>query len=307
MLNGWRRSWPATLCLLGCHFGMPGASPEARVDRPPLVGIAHIALKTDDLAKAEAFYGHVLGFGIERGSNPAWLRAWVNEHQYIEVQPRLGSPTADRLDHLAFETTSLTRLREYLASRGVKAEPVPTSPGIELTPALALRDPEGHSLQFVEYDPGTAHAHARLSQTQVSDRIIHAGVMVKDRTPADRFYGDILGFRLTWQGGMTDDRTDWVDMRVPEGPDWLEYMLNVRSPSPRLLGVMHHFALGVPDIREAYRVVTLRGYHAETPQVGRDGKWQLNLYDPNGTRAELMEPRPVRPPCCSPMHGLDGQ
>jgi catechol 2,3-dioxygenase-like lactoylglutathione lyase family enzyme len=307
MPNGWRHSWAATLCLLGCHLGVRGASLEAPVDRPPIIGIAHVALKTDDLAKAEAFYGHVLGFGIERGSNPAWLRAWVNEHQYIEVQPRLESPTADRLDHLAFETTSLARLREYLASRGVEAEPVPTSPGIELTPALALRDPEGHSIQFVEYEAGTVRGHAYHSHSQISDRIIHAGVTVKDRTAADRFYGDILGFRLTWQGGMTDDRTDWVDMRVPQGPDWLEYMLNVRNPSPRLLGVMHHFALGVPDIREAYRVVTQRGYQAEPPQIGRDGKWQLNLYDPNGTRAELMEPRPVRTPCCSPMRSLDGQ
>jgi len=27
----------------------------------------------------------------------------------------------------------------------------------------------------------------------------------------------------------------------------------------------------------------------------------LNLYDPNLTRAELMEPKPVEPPCCSVM------
>jgi hypothetical protein len=26
----------------------------------------------------------------------------------------------------------------------------------------------------------------------------------------------------------------------------------------------------------------------------------LNLYDPNLTRAELMEPAPVQTPCCSP-------
>jgi hypothetical protein len=39
----------------------------------------------------------------------------------------------------------------------------------------------------------------------------------------------------------------------------------------------------------------------EKPEIGRDGKWQLNLYDPNFTRVELMEPKPVRKPCCSPM------
>jgi hypothetical protein len=65
--------------------------------------------------------------------------------------------------------------------------------------------------------------------------------------------------------------------------------------------VLHHLALGVPDIQTGYRTVVERGYSAEKPKIGRDGKWQLNLYDPNGTRAELMEPKPVEKPCCSPM------
>jgi hypothetical protein len=39
------------------------------------------------------------------------------------------------------------------------------------------------------------------------------------------------------------------------------------------------------------------------PQIGRDGKWQLNLYDPDGTRVELMEFAPVEKPCCSEYTG----
>ena len=49
---------------------------------------------------------------------------------------------------------------------------------------------------------------------------------------------------------MKDDRTDWVDMRVPEGRDWLEYMMNVKNPTPRTLGVMNHMALGVPSMAD---------------------------------------------------------
>jgi len=127
------------------------------------------------------------------------------------------------------------------------------------------------------------------------------GVTIHDRAAADRFYKDILGFRVMWYGGMKDDRTDWVDMRVPEGTDWLEYMLNVNNPSPKTLGVMHHVALGVTSVQEAFKTVTERGYKAEPPKIGRDGKWQLNLYDPNLTRVEIMEFKPVQTPCCSPM------
>ena len=41
----------------------------------------------------------------------------------------------------------------------------------------------------------------------------------------------------------------------------------------------------------------------EKEQIGRDGKWQLNLYDPDGTRVELMEFTPVQTPCCSSYTG----
>ncbi|MFL6414624.1 MAG: VOC family protein [Bryobacteraceae bacterium] len=90
---------------------------------------------------------------------------------------------------------------------------------------------------------------------------------------------------------------------MPEGSDWLEYMLNVNNPTPKTRGVMHHLALGVPDIHAASKIVSERGYTAPQPEkIGVDGKWQLNMYDPNLTRVELMEFKPVQKPCCSPMH-----
>ena len=39
----------------------------------------------------------------------------------------------------------------------------------------------------------------------------------------------------------------------------------------------------------------------QPPKIGRDGKWQLNLYDPDLTRVEMMEFKPAQTPCCSPM------
>jgi catechol 2,3-dioxygenase-like lactoylglutathione lyase family enzyme len=131
--------------------------------------------------------------------------------------------------------------------------------------------------------------------------MIHVGVTVKDQAAADSFYKDILGFTERWHGGMKDDSTDWVMMRVPEGTDWLEYMLNVHDPDPRMLGIMHHLALGVPSVQDADAIVIQRGLNPSQPKIGRDGKWQLNLYDPNLTRVELMEPKPVQTPCCSPI------
>jgi hypothetical protein len=34
------------------------------------------------------------------------------------------------------------------------------------------------------------------------------------------------------------------------------------------------------------------------PTMGLDGKWRTNLYNPDGTRAELIEFKPVTKPSC---------
>jgi catechol 2,3-dioxygenase-like lactoylglutathione lyase family enzyme len=281
----------------------------ATVQRPPILGVAHIGLKTDDLAKARQFYGRDLGyqepFTVDKPSGGLMLTYFkVNDHQYIEVFPDLKSPAEDRLSHIAFETTNARQLRDYLASKGVKV-PAALKPGLDGNLSFMIKDADGHNVEFVQYMPESLHSRnfgKFLPDTRISKRIIHVGITVRDESAANHLYRDILGFRATWHGGMQDDRTDWVDMRVPEGTDWLEYMLNVHDPTPKRLGVMHHLALGVPDIKEAYKTIDARGYKAEQPKIGRDGKWQLNLYDPNLTRAELMEPKPVQTPCCSPMN-----
>ena len=93
---------------------------------------------------------------------------------------------------------------------------------------------------------------------------------------------------------MKDTDTDWVAMQVPDGTDWLEYMLNVSPTADKqTLGVMNHVSLGVKDIKVAE--ASLHASRAkmradDSPKIGRDGKWQYNLlYDPDDTRVELME------------------
>jgi catechol 2,3-dioxygenase-like lactoylglutathione lyase family enzyme len=286
-----------------CALAQSGA-----VKRPAIVGVAHIGLKTNDLAAARNFYGRELGFEepftLDKPSGDLMLTYFkVNDRQYIEVFPELKSDSEDRLSHIAFETTNAQQLRDYLASRGVKV-PAALHPGRDGNLSFMIQDPDAHNVEFVQYMPGSLHSQnfgKFLPDTRVSEHMIHVGVTVADRDAADRFYKDILGFGEMWHGGMKDDRTDWVDMRVPEGTDWLEYMLNVHNPSPRTLGVMHHLALGVTSVEAGYKILAKRGMQIEQPKIGRDGKWQLNLYDPNLTRCELMEPTPVRTPCCSPM------
>lgn len=277
--------------------------------RPPIIGVAHIGLKTDNLAASREFYGKELGFQepftVDNPSGGLMLTYFkVNDHQYIEVFPNLKSPTDIQLSHIAFETTDIQQLRDYLAQHEVKV-PAALKAGLDGNISFMIPDPDGHMVEFVQYMPGSLHTRnfgKFLPEARVSNRMIHVGVTVQDRAAADKFYREILGFKETWHGGMKDSQTDWVDMRVPDGTDWLEYMLNAKDPTPRRLGVLNHLALGVPSVAAGYEQVKQRGLNPEKPpQIGRDGKWQLNLYDPNFTRTELMEPKPVQTPCCSPI------
>ena len=292
----------------GPDEGKSAAGSEA-VKRPPIVGVAHIGLNTDNMDAARNFYTGMLGFqepfSLDKPGGGGLLLTYfkVNDHQFVEVFPELKEPKQDRLNHIAFETTDAEQLRAYLASKGVTV-PEKLEPMLDGNRGFEIHDPDGHLVEFVQLLPGSLHSQdfgKHLPDTRISNRIIHVGVTVKDRAVADRFYRDILGFKDIWHGGMKDDRVDWVDMRVPEGTDWLEYMLNVKNPDVRLLGVMHHMALGVPSVKAGYEIVQKRGFAGEPPKIGRDGKWQLNLYDPNQTRVELMEPKPVQTPCCSPI------
>jgi catechol 2,3-dioxygenase-like lactoylglutathione lyase family enzyme len=133
--------------------------------------------------------------------------------------------------------------------------------------------------------------------------MIHAGFLVYDQAAEDHFYREILGFRPYWHGGMKDTETDWLSLQVPDGTDWLEYMLNQpQHPDLELTGVMNHISYGVADMKKAQALIESHGWKehgGEHSQMGKDGKWQLNVFDPDLVRIELMEFKPAQKPCCS--------
>jgi catechol 2,3-dioxygenase-like lactoylglutathione lyase family enzyme len=271
-------------------------------------GIAEVKLRSDAFAATRRFYKQVLGydevFDLRGPGGVVKTSVFkVNDRQYIEISHGQNQPEEDLQLRIAFQTTNAAALRQYLAHRKT-----PDLGRVHRTPAgnlgFTVRDPEGHPIEFVQYAPGSlmgGYFGKDMPSRRISTKIIHAGFIVQNRGDEDQFFRDDLRFHLMWYGGMTDQTIDWVDMRVPGGANWIEYMLRVRSPSLHALGVMYHFSLGVPSVAEAYKVGVERGYRGAKPQIGRDGKWQLNFYDPDGTRVELMEPKPVRTPCCSPM------
>jgi catechol 2,3-dioxygenase-like lactoylglutathione lyase family enzyme len=277
-------------------------------DRPKITGIANIAVKVDNLDEARKFYSGVVGmaeaFETRDPAVAGPLACFkVNDRQFVEVSPTLKDENEDRLIRIGFETLDARKLRDYLAGKGVQT-PAKVAKDANGNLSFTVKDPDGHTVQFVQYVNGSVHrrdAGKHLSPTRVSDHMLHVGVRVVDAARADAFYKDILGFRLQWKGGPADDRFEWISMMVPDGHDWLEYMVRPNQPTPRQLGVLHHYALGTLDIDKVHKTVVERGYTPpQPPNIARDGRWLLQLYDKNFTRTEMMIRKPVRTPCCSP-------
>ncbi len=311
----WGTALAAALLILPCVSqanNSPVASPT--VQRPPIVGVAWISLRTADLEATRKFYTGYLGLeempGVKYETDGGLTRAVfkINDHQFVQVLPELKDPKQNRLIDIAFETTSAEQLRAYLAAKDVKVPDQIESSSSRIgglsTRSFTITDAEGHLIKFVEFASGKAKVRAADQSTpdnRVSIHMIHTGFIVHDRPAEDHLFKDVLGFTETWHGGMTDDKVSWIDMRLPNGKDWLEYMMDYDDSDVRISGIMNHLALGVPSVKDGYDTVVKRGMNPEKPKIGRDGKWQLNLYSPDLTRVELMEPKPVETPCCSPM------
>ena len=275
---------------------------QTPVQRPHILGIDHVAFYTTQPDGVKKLYADVLGLTSAPPVEPGSTMRFLVGKQWVGFSPAPDPNSTDRMDHVALLTDNITALRKYLTAQGIKVPQIQGQSDHSLF--FMVSDPEGHRIEFVERDKNDA---APPSTAGVSRHMIHAGFLVYKREASDHFYHDILGFRPYWHGGMTDDKTEWISTQVPDGTDWIEFMVNQPQPADlRLTGVMNHISLGVPDIKKAQATLESHGWKArgdEKAQLGKDGKWQLNLYDPDLVRVELMEFKPVQKPCCSEFTG----
>lgn len=292
--------------------------------RPAILGISNMGVYATDPSAAEHFY--IQQLGLKKAADPFHANGtlyYVNQEQFIEVLPLPADAGINRLDHVGYIARSASALRLYLKAKGVTV-PDAVEHASDGSAWFEVKDPEGNTVEFVQPPAkiaamAPAALYSITGASPIGHRIIHVGFSVNSREKEDTFYKAILGFNPYWYGGMHGDRTDWVSQQVPNGHDWLEYMLSVGSNAAPAhddlaqfastvknaqgqLGVLDHFSLGVVNMEKAVTTLSsedrLGGTDAR-PQMGKDGKWQFNLFDPDKTRVELMEFTAVEKPCCS--------
>jgi catechol 2,3-dioxygenase-like lactoylglutathione lyase family enzyme/predicted enzyme related to lactoylglutathione lyase len=263
--------------------------------RPAITGLAFVRVYSSDAGASAKFYGEVLGY--DHAGQSGLGRYAVNDAQWVEVVAMPAPAPQAKVAAIGFTTRDVRALEKYIKAEGVPiVEPLQGG-------RFGVHDPEGRLVIFVQQ----AAVQGKLSPRAGSHRIIHTGFTVKDRDVEDKFYKQLLGFKPYWYGGRKDRQLDYVSMQVPEGTDWVEYML---GPEPQMdahqLGSANHMSLGVAHIEDA--IVALKkngceGADCTNTHVGRNGTMQLNVFDPDLTRVEYMEFDPVEEPCCSPFTG----
>jgi catechol 2,3-dioxygenase-like lactoylglutathione lyase family enzyme len=270
--------------------------------RPRITGIDHVAFYTTNPDGVKKLYSDILGLTAAAPIESGETTRYMSGKQWVGYSAAPDPKATDRMDHIAFTTDNIAGLRRYLTQKGLKPGQIQGRSDHSLS--FAVDDPEGHHVEFVERAKDES---APAEPNAVSRRMIHAGFLVYNRAAADHFYRELLGFRPYWHGGMKDNETDWVSLQVPDGTDWLEYMLNVKPGADlHTTGVMNHISIGVADMKAAQAKLEAHGWKPhgdEHSQMGKDGKWQLNVFDPDQTRVELMEFTPKEKPCCSEFQG----
>ena len=279
------------IVLLIASFAFAKDTKETR--RPPITGIAFVRVYAQNPAKSRTFYTKELMLPETKCPEKDCSRYQVGKQQWVDVVK--ATSDQDGIQVFGFRTTDAKALLKYLAEHDQKVpnSVTKTKDGLQ----FELDDPEGRRFVFIQPTSDSDQ------QGAISHRMIHVGFIVHNRADEDPLFIDLLGFRPYWHGGMKDDRTDWVSLQVPDGTDWLEYMLNIpANASHRLVGVENHFSLGVVEMDPTEAALMKTGWQPnkdEHKQLGRDGKKQLNVFDPDDVRVEFMNFSPSEKPCCS--------
>ncbi|MBO4537172.1 MAG: DUF1080 domain-containing protein [Bacteroidales bacterium] len=272
---------------------------DKAVPRPKILAVAHAAFFTSDYEQTCRLYGDFFGYEhpstIYTQNGDVNLTIFkINDYQYVEIfkEREAGAP---RMYHYAVLTDDAEGMRLYLQSKGVTV-PDKTPKGRVGNYNYFIKDPNGVICEIVQYGEDgemAANYGLHMPQTRISAHMSHVGFQCPDLDKALAFYQGILGFKEVWRGGPDPEKVKWVHLQVPEGEDTVELMLYEEEPSLAQKGSMNHICLEVDDVNQAKSVLDGRAYPSgckspTPPKFGFNKKAQINYYDPDQTRIEVM-------------------
>ena len=153
---------------------------------PPIHGLAHIAIRVNDIAASRAFYeklGFQQAFDMEKNGTVTQSFIKVNDRQFIELYPKTDAAPTIGFLHLCFDGEDLAALHDFDVAQGLPPTAVRKAGAGNLL--FTLRGPEDQNIEYTQYMPGSLH---------FEDRGKHLGTEATPRI-ADNFYAVVLGFK----------------------------------------------------------------------------------------------------------------
>jgi catechol 2,3-dioxygenase-like lactoylglutathione lyase family enzyme len=290
----------------GSAFGQSGrggrqgaAQTPPSLEELPVMGIANVTFKVVDLNKARAYYNGILGFAEafdlkDRSGKVTSAYFKVNDDQYIEITPTLKSGELNREERVVFQSVDIEKLHALYEARGLNPSQIQNGP--DGNPVFRVVSPEGNNLDFLQYAEGSEQGKARgkfLSPDRVSTHLWHVGVMTRDSATARPFYREKLGFTNLRFG----TRGDYLeipgrDSNTETKPALTDTPATHAQYESEQWGAVNHIGIEVEDMRAARDLLQKRGGFDDLrvrAHVGNNRHWLMFLFDPAGTRTEIME------------------
>jgi catechol 2,3-dioxygenase-like lactoylglutathione lyase family enzyme len=266
------------IALLLSPFAVSAQTPVS----PPIHGLAHIAIRVNDIATSRAFYeklGYEQAFAFDKNGVVTQSFMKVNDRQFIELYPKLASsetaPSTGFL-HLCFDGDDLQALHDFDIAQGLTPISIRKAGAGNLL--FTLKGPEAQNIEYTQYMPGSLHFEDRgkhLGAHRIADNFFAVGLGMQDVPAASSYYITKLGFS-TAPGSKTL-------LLIPGSKDAgtggkIATQQILLQP---LAGAASRIFLYVPNLKKAAAELKQQGL------TGTPGKHTLTVTDPDGNALVL--------------------
>ena len=249
------------------------------MEAPRVNGIRGIELEVRDLPASVGFYSDIWGLteaGRQNGS--VYMRSTGPEHHVLTLHaaPRSGLKAVDLA---AADKATVDALHQKALGYGTKVESAPHELPVAAGGGygFSVQTPDGVSISI---SAGVAQHASRIDDKKKPNKFSHAVLRASEPDTMDRFFIDLLGFKLSDKNGHIDF------LRC--SPDHHSIAIgHAKGPG------LHHMAFELPDLEGLLYAVgraKRAGYPIEWG-VGRHAGPGENVFcmfvEPNGFAAEL--------------------
>jgi catechol 2,3-dioxygenase-like lactoylglutathione lyase family enzyme len=276
--------------------------PSAAATDLPILGLAGIAFRVSDLDKARAYYNGVLGlpvaFTVKDRNGVTSIFYKVNDDQFVETVGDLKPGEINRQARVMIQSSDLKRLHALYAERGLNPTAIAT--GSDGNPVFRVIGPDEAKIDFVEYVSGSQQSRLRgklLDPRRVTTHLWHVGIYTKDRAIGTAFYEQKLGFARGRD--LPGGRGEYLETPSSDRNTETKYPpLDPNDPATRarydreVMGAVQHMGIEVADMRATRDLVQERGKYTDLQvraHVGNNRHWLMHIFDPDGSRTEILE------------------